>query len=293
LNTPPLNNTAVGISAGPAGAGPDQRAELFARLHILQAAGEEAGQMLADHRIGRVGQAEFSQSGPPCLARQIVERSLREEPVEDDLRQRGAIEHRGNRFGKQAGTARGHRDRRFRQTGVFEQGDLRPCRRMHQRQELPGIQRLAFGLQPGLQRVGQRQIHVVAAEQDVFADADALQLQVAGDIGHGDQAEVGGAATDVAHQDDVARRHRIAPLPAGSRGPGVEGGLRFLQQRDVAQSGGLRRFGRQASRHLVERGGHRHHDLAVAEVPLPSLGLRSLEEGALEVLEIAAGTLER
>ena len=42
-------------------------------MHILQAAREEAGQMLADHRIGCVGQAEFLQSGPPCLARQVVE----------------------------------------------------------------------------------------------------------------------------------------------------------------------------------------------------------------------------
>ena len=105
---------------------------------------------------------------------------------------------------------------------------------MHQRQELPGIQRFAFGLQFGLQHVGQREIHIVAAEQDVFADADALQLQVAGDVGHRDQAEVGGAAADVAHQDEVARCHRVAPLPASPRGPGVEGSLRFLQQRDVA-----------------------------------------------------------
>ena len=63
-----------------------------------------------------------------------------------------------------------------------------------------------------LQRIGQRQIHVVAAEQDVLADADALEFEVAGDVGHGDQAEIGGAAADVAHQDDVAgataSRHR-------------------------------------------------------------------------------------
>jgi hypothetical protein len=48
----------------------------------------------------------------------------------------------------------------------------------------------------------------------MFADADALQLQVTGDICRGDQTEVGGTAADVAHQDDVALRHRIAPVPA-------------------------------------------------------------------------------
>ena len=71
--------------------------------------------MLADHRIGRVGQTEFLQPGPTRLARQIVECGLGEEPVEDDLRERGAIERGGNRLGKQAGAARRNCDRRFRQ----------------------------------------------------------------------------------------------------------------------------------------------------------------------------------
>ena len=93
----------------PAGPRSDQRAEFVARLHILQAAREEAGQMLADHRIACVGQAEFLQSGPPCLARQVVESGPGEEPVGDDLRQRGAIERRGNCLGKQAGAARGRK----------------------------------------------------------------------------------------------------------------------------------------------------------------------------------------
>ena len=127
----------------------------------------------------------------------------------------------------------------------------------------------------------------------MFADADALQLHVAADIGHGDQAEVGGAAADVAHQDDVARCHRIAPLPASSRGPGVERSLRLFQQRDVAESGGLCRFGSQASRDLVEGSGDRHDDLAVAKVPLPALGVHGVEESVLEVLQVAARDLER
>ncbi len=164
---------------------------------------------------------------------------------------------------------------------------------MRQGQELPGVQRLAFRLEPRLQRIGQRQIHVVAAEQDVLADADALELQGAGGVGHRDQAEVGGAAADVADQNDVARRHRVAPLPVGLRGPGVEGRLRLLQQRDAAQSSGFGGLGRQVSRDLVERGGHRHHDLPVADVPRPALSLRGVEEGAPEVLQVEARAIER
>ena len=127
----------------------------------------------------------------------------------------------------------------------------------------------------------------------MFSDADALELQGAADIGHRNQAEVGGAAADVADQDDVARRHGVAPLPVRLRSPGVEGRLRLLQQGHAAQSSGLGGLGRQVSRDLVERGGHCHHDLPIADVPLPAFSLRGVEEGALEVLQIDAGAVER
>ncbi len=52
--------------------------------------------------------------------------------------------------------------------------------------------------------VGQREIDVVAAEQDVFADGDAFQLQFAFAFGDGDQGEIGGAAADIDDQHEVA-----------------------------------------------------------------------------------------
>ena len=164
---------------------------------------------------------------------------------------------------------------------------------MRKGEELPGVQRLALGVELRLQRIGQRQIHVVTAEQDVFADADALELKRAGDIGHRNQAEVRGAAADVADQDDVARRHRVAPLPVGLRGPGVEGRLRLLEQRNATQSSGFGGLGRQVSRDLVERGGHCHHDLPIADVPLAALSLRDVEEGAPEMLQVEPRAIER
>ena len=54
----------------------------------------------------------------------------------------------------------------------------------------------------------QREIHIVAAEQDVFAHGDALELQFACLLGHRDQREIGGAAADVDHQDQIAHRTR-------------------------------------------------------------------------------------
>ena len=159
---------------------------------------------------------------------------------------------------------------------------------MHQRQELPGIQRFAFRLQPGLQRVGEREVDVVAAEQDVFADADALQIQIAADIGHGDQAEIRRATPDVANQDDVARRHQLTPFPPRLRCPRVEGGLRFFQQNDAAKSRCLCRFGRQVSRDLVEGRGNRHHHLAIRDVPLAAPRVHRIQERVFQMLQIPA-----
>ena len=49
LNTPPLNSTAVGAqSACVSAAAPTSARERLAGLHVLQAAGEEAGEMLAE-----------------------------------------------------------------------------------------------------------------------------------------------------------------------------------------------------------------------------------------------------
>jgi hypothetical protein len=82
---------------------------------------------------------------------------------------------------------------------------------------------------------GQRQIHVVAAEQDVIADRDPLERERATVVGDLDQREVGGAAADVAHQHDVAGHQLLAATRRRSRQVRVERGLRLLEQRDLRQ----------------------------------------------------------
>ena len=79
---------------------------------------------------------------------------------------------------------------------------LGPAAGVHQPPELQGREAVAELLHGG---VGQRQVHVVAAQQDVVADRDALERQVAlAVVDHGDEGEVGGAAADVADEHDVA-----------------------------------------------------------------------------------------
>lgn len=70
----------------------------------------------------------------------------------------------------------------------------------------------AGGRQPRLDHVRQRQVHVVAAQEDMVADGDAADR---GNIPscrrslQREQAEVRGAAADVNHQD--VERFRVAP----------------------------------------------------------------------------------
>ncbi len=107
---------------------------------------------------------------------------------------------------------------------------------MAQRDPLAGVEALhALGQGRG-DGVGQRQVHVVAAEQDVLADGQARQGQVAPFVGDGDQGEVGRPAADVADQDDVADLDLLAPSVALGGQPGVERGLRLLEQRDVLRA---------------------------------------------------------
>ena len=84
--------------------------------------------------------------------------------------------------------------------------------------------------------VGQGQVHVVAAQEDVLADGQPREDQVAPFVADGDQREVGRSAADVADQDDVADLDLLAPLLALGGEPGVEGGLRLFEQRDVSSA---------------------------------------------------------
>jgi hypothetical protein len=92
---------------------------------------------------------------------------------------------------------------------------------MDECKELPGIYRPSLGFELGLERIGERQIHVVAAQKNVFSDADTFELQRAIVVGNGNQAKIGGSAADITDQDNVTRTDQGAPLPTCLRDPGV------------------------------------------------------------------------
>ena len=94
---------------------------------------------------------------------------------------------------------------------------------------------------------GECEIEIVAAEHQVFADCDAMELHAALFAApHANQRKVGRAAADVANQDLLSRFHAFLPVLRVLVDPGVKRGLRFFDQDDTRQagaSGGFDRIG--------------------------------------------------
>src|SRR5690606_21506403 len=159
--------------------GGDERARRFAPPRVREAAGEEAREVLADDRVGRVGQAKLLKRGRAGLLRHLVGAREREEAIDERGLERFACQGRGYGAGEQARAARGNGDGRLREGLVFEERLLRAAGGVDEGEELPVVDGLARVFELRLEGVGQREVHVVAAQQDVLAHADALERQLA------------------------------------------------------------------------------------------------------------------
>ena len=127
---------------------------------------------------------------------------------------------------------------------------------MPQSLQLPGIDAVARGFKALLQNARQRQVHVIAAQQDVVANGNAFQRQFAIFFGNRNEAEIRRAATDVAHKNEVADLDSAAPGVTLAFKPRVKGRLGLFQQRDVPITGLFGGPPGQLACVLVERSGH-------------------------------------
>ena len=136
----------------------------------------------------------------------------------------------------------------------------------------------------------QSQIQVVAAQDQMVADGDAVELNAvcivtaAGCLGvapagagaDANQREVGRAAADIANQNRLARLYPRLPVVAMLVDPGIEGRLRFFDQHDARQFGPRRRLHGQLASDLVERSGQRQHDILLGQrVPRESCAFQA------------------
>jgi hypothetical protein len=148
--------------------------------------------------------------------------------------------------------------------------------------KLQGIDAHAFLRQCSGDEAGQREIHIVAAQQDVLADGHALERQLALLLGHGYKRKVRRAAADIEDQNQIAELYALAPVLV-ALDPRVECGLRFLEQRDIAEAGPFGGLQGQLARYSVERRGNRDQHLLLSEGRISHLRVPS----AAQVVEIA------
>ena len=118
--------------------------------------------------------------------------------------------------------------------------------------------------------------------------ATRFERQLAIALGDGDQSEIGGAAADIDDQDQVADLDALAPVGV-PLDPGVEGGLRLLEQGDVLVAGLSAGFARQLARDGVERCGHGDQHLLLRE---RRVGHVLLSQAFAEMFQVAAAGLD-
>lgn len=156
--------------------------------------------MARDRRVGGIGEPELHDGRAPGL-RVFVGTRPREEPVDDQLPHLIAAEFRRPGLTDQARTRPQQGDERGLGGLVCQQPLLGITALLYQLQELRGTESAAGPYQPPLGDMGQGQIHVIATQHQVLADADTFQLGVAIGVRYADQGQVGGATTDIADQE--------------------------------------------------------------------------------------------
>ena len=226
--------------------------------------GEELGHVASDFGLGSEGEAPFARREAGRLPRPGFPTDGRKEAVEHDRFDLAARERRGERAADNTRPPPGHRDADVGERRIAQQLLLGGPAAADQGLKARRVERPPRA-RPRLDRTGERNVHVVAAEQEVLAHCDALEPQLAAARPRRDQRQVGRAAADVDHEDERMRRHARPPLLLVRHEPGVEGGLRLLEENDVREARLARRGERQLARHLVERGGHREHHVLRGE----------------------------
>ena len=101
-------------------------------------------------------------------------------------------------------------------------------------------------------RIGQGQVHVVPAHQEVFSHANPFQIQFPIDFGDLDEAQIRGAAAHIRYHDQITHLNHISPFAAVSVDPGIKRGLGLLQQGGFGKPCHFRRFNGKIPGHCVK-----------------------------------------
>ena len=166
---------------------------------------QECSEVAGNTRVADVREAHFVQAAASAAAGLGVTRDAREEAVEEQLTHLGGRKRSVLRAADDLAATPHHRHRVIRRGVGPEQRLLGKPACLGQHAILGGVQASGAG-QPGLDEFGNRQIHVVAAEQQMIADGLADEAEFALLFDGLNQAKVTGAA---AHIDDQAAGARL------------------------------------------------------------------------------------
>ena len=144
---------------------------------------EKGGQVPCDAGILRIRQANLRQTCASRGARKFGESGFGHEAIDENSRHIVTCQFDFDGAANQSRTATGNRDRSLlRVLGSAKRSFFRLTASVRQSSELPGIQILALR-----EMMRQREVHVVAAEEDMIPNRHARELQVAILFGNGDQ----------------------------------------------------------------------------------------------------------
>ncbi len=246
----------------------------------------EGGEVARHLRLAGEGQPPLLQAGARRLARRGVRRGERKEAVHHQLLHLAARQRAAENAAHHGAPAAAEADRHLVRRIVRQQHLLGAAAEAGQGVPALAVEALA---EARLEPPRQRDVDVVAAEQDVVADRQAVEGQASAVAADADQAEVRGAAADVDDEDQAGLAQQVLPASLVLVDPGVERRLRLFEQDRVRQPGALGRGDAELARHLVERRRHRQDDLLLfqgraGEALLPRLA---------DVLQVARRRLDR
>ncbi len=132
--------------------------------------------------------------------------------------------------------------------------------------------------------VGQGEIDIIASEQDVFTYRDALQLEFACLFGNSYKSEIGGAAADIDHRDEIAFVDALSPIGM-ALDPCIESGLWLFQHGEVFITRRFSGFSGQLTGDGVEGCGNGDEDVLLIE---GSVGMCEIPCGP-QVLQVFGG----
>ena len=199
---------------------------------------QESRQVTGDGRIGLERQAHLAKAGDPLPQRPVGRPAAREEAVDQQLAHAAAIDRHRNRAADQLSPPAEDRNALGFRSGGGQQCLLGRSARVPQGDRLPGIELDALFGETAGHVMGQGQVHVVAAHEQVIADRDPPQHQLALLLGGADERQIGRAAADVADQQRVAHGEPPPPALAGGGQPGVNGCLRLFEQHQIRRQPG-------------------------------------------------------